>query len=40
MVSYGYPRCIRINVGRPEENERFIRALRQVRRDVTDGSSR
>lgn len=30
MRSYGFERCIRINVGLPEENERFITALRHV----------
>jgi len=30
MAAYGYPRYIRINVGRPEENERFLAALREV----------
>ena len=27
MTAYGYPEFIRINVGLPEENERFVRAL-------------
>jgi len=30
MDSFGLPDYIRINVGRPEENERFVRSLRQV----------
>ncbi len=30
MVSYGYPEFIRINVGLPEENIRFIKALEKV----------
>jgi histidinol-phosphate aminotransferase len=30
MVSYGFPRYIRINAGLPEENERFIKALKAV----------
>jgi len=30
MRGYGYPRCIRINVGTAEENERFLMALRKV----------
>ncbi len=30
MTSYGYPQYIRINVGLPEENERFIKALKKV----------
>jgi len=30
MASYGYPRCIRINAGLPEENRRFVRALANV----------
>jgi len=30
MTSYGYPQYIRINVGLPEENERFIEALKKV----------
>lgn len=30
MISYGYPQYIRINVGLPEENERFIEALKKV----------
>lgn len=30
MRSYGFERTIRINVGRPEENERFITALEAV----------
>jgi len=30
MTSYGYPEYIRINVGLPEENARFIEALEEV----------
>lgn len=30
MTSYGYPRYIRVNVGRAHENERFVAALREV----------
>ncbi len=30
MTSYGYPEYIRINVGLPEENARFIEALKEV----------
>lgn len=30
MKSYGYPQYIRINVGLPEENQRFLTALDQV----------
>jgi histidinol-phosphate aminotransferase len=30
MTSYGYPTYIRINVGLPEENRRFIEALKEV----------
>jgi len=30
MASYGYPRYIRINVGLPEENARFLDALKRV----------
>jgi histidinol-phosphate aminotransferase len=30
MRSYGFERTIRINVGLPEENERFITALKAV----------
>jgi histidinol-phosphate aminotransferase len=30
MAAYGYPRFIRINVGLPAENERFLRALEAV----------
>ena len=30
LASYGFPDCIRVTVGRPEENRRFIEALRQV----------
>jgi len=30
MTSYGYPTCIRVNVGLASENQRFIEALKQV----------
>ncbi len=30
MTEYGYPNHIRINVGLPEENQRFVEALREV----------
>ncbi len=30
MTSYGYPQYVRINVGLPEENERFVKALKKV----------
>ena len=30
MAAYGYPRYIRINAGRPDENQRFVEALKQV----------
>jgi histidinol-phosphate aminotransferase len=30
LASYGYPDRIRVNAGRPEENRRFIEALREV----------
>jgi len=30
LASYGYPDRIRVNAGRPEENQRFVEALRQV----------
>jgi histidinol-phosphate aminotransferase len=30
MKSYGFPRCIRVNVGTADENRRFIAALRTV----------
>jgi histidinol-phosphate aminotransferase len=30
LASYGFPDCIRVSVGRPEENRRFIEALKQV----------
>jgi histidinol-phosphate aminotransferase len=32
MTGYGYPRCIRINVGLQRENQRFIKALDEVLR--------
>ncbi len=30
LASYGFADCIRVSVGRPEENQRFVEALRQV----------
>lgn len=30
MTSYGYPNHIRVNIGRPEENERLISALKKA----------
>jgi len=30
LASYGYPDRIRVNSGLPEENQRFVEALRQV----------
>lgn len=30
MASYGYPEYIRVNVGLPEENSRFVESLKQV----------
>jgi histidinol-phosphate aminotransferase len=36
MESYGLPDYIRINTGLPEENERFIKALRKVLVDMND----
>jgi histidinol-phosphate aminotransferase len=30
MSAYGYPRFIRVNVGQPEENRRFVQALETV----------
>jgi histidinol-phosphate aminotransferase len=33
LASYGYPDRIRVNAGRPEENQRFIQALEEVLRD-------
>jgi histidinol-phosphate aminotransferase len=30
MTSYGYPDCIRVNVGRHDENVRFLKALETV----------
>ena len=30
MTSYGYPDCIRVNVGRHDENVRFLKALKTV----------
>ena len=30
MASYGYPQHIRVNIGKPEENIRFLEALQKV----------
>ncbi len=30
LASYGFPDCIRVSVGRPEENQRFVEALKEV----------
>ena len=30
MVSYGFPDYIRVNVGLPEENKRFVEALKEI----------
>jgi len=30
MTSYGFAKCIRVNVGRPEENDRLLEALQRV----------
>jgi len=30
MDAYGFPEHIRVNVGQPEENERFLKALKKV----------
>jgi histidinol-phosphate aminotransferase len=30
LASYGFPDYIRVNAGLPEENQRFVEALRQV----------
>ncbi len=30
LASYGFPDCIRVSIGLPEENRRFIEALKQV----------
>jgi histidinol-phosphate aminotransferase len=30
LASYGFPDCIRVSAGRPEENRRFVEALKQV----------
>ncbi|NVM20984.1 MAG: histidinol-phosphate transaminase [Desulfobacterales bacterium] len=30
MAAYGYPACIRVNVGLPEENRRFIETLKEA----------
>ena len=30
MSAYGYPNYVRINVGLPEENHRFVEALRKA----------
>jgi histidinol-phosphate aminotransferase len=31
MAGFGLPDCIRVTVGLPEENERFVKALRRLR---------
>jgi histidinol-phosphate aminotransferase len=36
MDSYGLEDYIRINVGLPEENERFIRSLKKVLKDIDE----
>lgn len=33
LVGYGYPEHLRVSVGRPEENQRFIEALAQVMKE-------
>ena len=33
VANYGMPNHLRITIGRPEENLRFITALKQVMRD-------
>lgn len=38
MVSYGYPRYIRINVGTREENKRFLKAFESVMSGAADGT--
>jgi histidinol-phosphate/aromatic aminotransferase/cobyric acid decarboxylase-like protein len=30
MTAYGYPNYIRISVGLPEENQRFVETLKKV----------
>ncbi len=35
MTSYGFPEYIRINVGRPNENRRFIEGLKEVLAETT-----
>jgi histidinol-phosphate aminotransferase len=30
MTAYGYPNYIRINAGLPEDNQRFVEALKKV----------
>ena len=37
MQAYGYPDFIRITVGIPEENERFVKALAAARRELGYG---
>jgi histidinol-phosphate aminotransferase len=39
MNAYGLPRYIRINVGLPAENERFIQTFRQVLAALEDSGS-
>ncbi|TWI71220.1 histidinol phosphate aminotransferase [Desulfobotulus alkaliphilus] len=38
MHGYGFPRCIRVTVGLPEENEIFISALKEVLADIPEVS--
>ena len=33
VAGYGFPNSIRVTIGTPEENERFVRALKDVMRD-------
>ena len=40
MNSYGLDNYIRISVGRPEENQRFLTALREVMAELETGSDR
>jgi histidinol-phosphate aminotransferase len=37
MQAYGYPDCIRITVGLPAENERFVKALVKARQELGYG---
>jgi histidinol-phosphate/aromatic aminotransferase/cobyric acid decarboxylase-like protein len=34
MSAYGYPEYIRITVGLPEENKRFVKALAQTLKEL------